>query len=110
MSVIKEVIKNVPDYEFFKTVDELNESSRKLAERFPDLVKFYQIGESMAGDPIYCLKIGNGSKAVLMYGFPHPNEPIGSMMLEYLPGFVTKSYESVTTVFETRCRREFIIF
>ncbi len=84
MSVIKEVIKNVPDYEFFKTVDELNESSRKLAERFPDLVKFYRIGESMAGDPIYCLKIGNGSKAILMYGFPHPNEPIGSMMLEYL--------------------------
>lgn len=84
MSSIKEVIKNVPDYKAFKTVNELNESSKKLAEKYPEIVKFYQIGESMAGDPIYCLKIGNGSKSILMYGFPHPNEPIGSMMLDYL--------------------------
>ncbi|WP_367358744.1 M14 family zinc carboxypeptidase [Mesotoga sp.] len=84
MDSIKAVIKNVPEYEYFKTVDELNESSRKLAEQYPDLASFYKIGESMAGDPIYCLKIGNGSRAILMYGFPHPNEPIGSMMLDYL--------------------------
>ncbi|MDI9366950.1 MAG: M14 family zinc carboxypeptidase [Thermotogota bacterium] len=84
MDSIKAVIKNVPEYEYFKTVDELNESSRKLAEQYPDLASFYKIGESMAGDAIYCLKIGNGSRAVLMYGFPHPNEPIGSMMLDYL--------------------------
>ena len=84
MDSIKAVIKNVPEYEYFKTVDELNESSRKLAEQYPDLASFYKIGESMAGDPIYCLKIGNGSRVILMYGFPHPNEPIGSMMLDYL--------------------------
>ena len=84
MDSIKAVIKNVPEHEYFKTVDELNESSRKLAEQYPDLASFYKIGESMAGDPIYCLKIGNGSRAILMYGFPHPNEPIGSMMLDYL--------------------------
>ncbi len=84
MDSIKAVIKNVPEYEYFKTVEELNESSRKLAEQYPDLARFYKIGESMAGDPIYCLKIGNGSRVILMYGFPHPNEPIGSMMLDYL--------------------------
>ncbi len=38
----------------------------------------------MAGDQSACLKIGSGSKAILMYGFPHPSEPIGSMMLDYL--------------------------
>lgn len=84
MDNIKEVVKNVPDYKFFKTVDELNQSSKDLAAKYPELVKFYQVGESMAGDPIYCLKIGTGSKSILMYGFPHPNEPIGSMMLDYL--------------------------
>ncbi|PXF33663.1 hypothetical protein KU43_07030 [Mesotoga sp. SC_NapDC2] len=84
MDSLKAVIRNVPEYEYFKTVDELNESSKKLAEQYPDLASFYRIGESMAGDPIYCLKIGNGSRAILMYGFPHPNEPIGSMMLDYL--------------------------
>ena len=84
MDSLKAAIRNVPEYEYFKTVDELNESSRKLAEQYPDLSSFYKIGESMAGDPIYCLKIGNGSRAILMYGFPHPNEPIGSMMLDYL--------------------------
>jgi len=84
MDAIKQVIKNVPEYTFFKTVDELNESSRELAEKHPDIASFYQVGNSMAGDPIYCLKIGKGSKAILLYGFPHPNEPIGSMMLDYL--------------------------
>jgi hypothetical protein len=29
------------------------------------------------------LKIGSGSKNALLLGCPHPNEPIGAMMLEY---------------------------
>jgi len=44
MDAIKQVIKNVPEYTFFKTVDELNESSRELAEKHPDIASFYQVG------------------------------------------------------------------
>ena len=84
MDVVRRIIEGVPDYDSFMTVDELNESSRKLKEEHPDLVEFEQIGESQDGEPIYALRIGSGKKTALLYAFPHPNEPIGSLVLEYL--------------------------
>ena len=42
------------------------------------------IGKSRAGKDLLCLKIGDEPKTALMFGLPHPNEPIGTMMLEYL--------------------------
>lgn len=84
MSIIEQVIKQVPDYRKFMTVEELNSSSKRLKEQFPQVVDFFEVGKSSQGEPIYCLKIGNGTKSALLYGFPHPNEPVGSVMLDYL--------------------------
>lgn len=81
---VMRILAEVPDYDVFLSVDELNESSRQLAEKHPDVVKRMQVGESRAGDPIYALKIGSGKKNALLFAMPHPNEPIGSMMLEFL--------------------------
>jgi len=82
--LFEKAIDAVPDYKVFLTVDELNESSRKLAEKYPDLVTHSIAGHSRRGDPIPLLTIGDGSRAALLFGCPHPNEPIGAMMLEYL--------------------------
>ncbi len=84
MSIIEQVIRQVPDYRKFMTVDELNESSKKLKIQFPQVVDLFEVGKSTNGEPILCLRIGNGSKSALLYGFPHPNEPVGSVMLDYL--------------------------
>ena len=84
MNAIKRVIEQVPDYDSFMTVDELFESSKRLADEFPDLVRLEEIGKSQDGDPIHALIIGDGSRTALLYAFPHPNEPIGSVMLDYL--------------------------
>jgi hypothetical protein len=84
MDILKDVIQRVPDYSSFMTVDELNESSKKLAKDYPSFAEYFEIGRSRDNNPIYCLKIGKGSKKALLYAFPHPNEPVGSMMLEYL--------------------------
>ena len=84
MNVIKKLVENVPDFHSFMTVDELNESSKKLADTYPDKVKLMEIGKSRDGDPILCLKIGDGDLKALLYAFPHPNEPVGSLMLDYL--------------------------
>ncbi|MBY8987020.1 MAG: zinc carboxypeptidase, partial [Candidatus Lokiarchaeota archaeon] len=43
--------------------------------------------------PIYCLKIGKGEENALLFSFPHPNEPIGSMSLEFLSQFLAKNPE-----------------
>lgn len=74
----------VPDYQTFMTVDELNQSSYDLAAAYPEVVKVETAGYSREGRPILHLTIGRGSKNALMFGCPHPNEPIGAMTLEFL--------------------------
>lgn len=61
----------------------MDEHSRQLAEKYPEKVKMYEAGKSRQGHPINVLQIGNGSKNALLFGCPHPNEPIGAMMLEF---------------------------
>ncbi len=73
----------VPDYKHFLTAEELDDSSRRLAQRYPDVVTLNVIGRSRAGKELLCLKIGDEPGTALMFGLPHPNEPIGTMMLEY---------------------------
>jgi hypothetical protein len=81
---ILKLIQDVPDYKQFLTVDELRESSNRLVQRFPQIVEKIPVGVSRNGYPIEALKIGQGSKTALVFAMPHPNEPIGSMTLEYL--------------------------
>lgn len=81
--LFEDVINNIPDYKVFLTVDEMDASSHKLAEEFPEVVDIFEMGRTRDNHPLYCLKIGNGSNNALMFGLPHPNEPIGAMMLEY---------------------------
>lgn len=83
MSDFTKLINNIPDYQVFLTVDEMDVNSRKLAEEYPDVVEVFEAGKSRKGHPILCLKIGNGPRNALMFGCPHPNEPMGAMMLEY---------------------------
>ena len=78
------IVSDVPDYKVFLTVDELKASARKLAGRYPNAVEILPVGSSRRGDPIEALKIGDGPKKALLFAMPHPNEPIGSMMLEVL--------------------------
>ena len=83
MRDFSKLIANIPDYKEFLTVDEMDANTLKLAEEYPDKVEVFKAGESRKGHPIYCMKIGQGSKNAFMFGCPHPNEPMGAMMLEY---------------------------
>jgi hypothetical protein len=77
------ILEDVPDYKAFLTVDELQASAHCLAKEYPHTVELLPIGRSRNGVPIEALKIGNGPGKALLFAMPHPNEPIGSMMLEY---------------------------
>lgn len=81
--LFEQLISNIPDYKEFLTVEEMDANSHQLAKDHPDCVEIFQMGETREHHPLYCLKIGNGSHPALMFGCPHPNEPIGTMMLEY---------------------------
>jgi hypothetical protein len=82
--LFREVISSMPDYQDFLTVDELHGALQSLKEEYPELVSLTVLGETEQGNPIYEFQIGTGSNHALLFGFPHPNEPIGSMMLHHL--------------------------
>lgn len=82
--LIDRVIDRVPDYKTFFTVDELNQMSYDLAEKHSDIVETFEFGNSKEGEKIIGLKIGKGSKNALVFGLPHPNEPIGTMTIDHL--------------------------
>ncbi|MBI9044549.1 MAG: hypothetical protein JEZ06_08690 [Anaerolineaceae bacterium] len=81
---IQTLLNDMPDYNTFMTVEELNESTHILVQDHPETVLLSQIGHSRQGEAIEMLRIGEGSKKVLLFGTPHPNEPVGSMLLEFL--------------------------
>lgn len=82
--LFERILEQIPNYKEFLTVDELNESSKKLVEQYPEKADLRVVGRARNNEDIYCLKIGNGELKALLFAFPHPNEPIGSMTLEYL--------------------------
>lgn len=81
---LRAIAGDIPDYDAFLTVDELNASSHKLAADYPDLVSIRVLGQSRSGDPIELVTIQGGPLQAFVFGGPHPNEPIGTMTIEYL--------------------------
>jgi hypothetical protein len=80
----RDLVDQVPHFDQFKLVDELEEASLELAKKYPTVVEHRTMGESSEGKPITALVTGQGDSSVFMYGFTHPNEPIGSLTIEYL--------------------------
>ena len=80
----RSVVSGMPDYREFLSVDELNTSLQDLKDRYPDVVSLDIVGKTDLGSPIFEFRVGKGKRHALLFGFPHPNEPIGSMMLHYL--------------------------
>ncbi len=81
---LRQIAADIPDYKVFLTVDELNASSHRLVEDFPDLASLRVVGETRRGDPIELLTIAGGPEQAFVFGGPHPNEPIGTMTIEFL--------------------------
>ncbi len=82
-NIFKKVLENIPDYKGFFKLNELDSNSYLLAYKYPGVVKIHVGGYTRDNRPVLIIKIGTGKKHALMYGCPHPNEPIGTMMLDY---------------------------
>ena len=82
--VLKEVLDKVPYYNSFKTFRELEDSTDLLVREYKDVVRVESIGRSRCGEEIRALIIGNGRLKALWFGAPHPNEPVGTLVLDYL--------------------------
>lgn len=78
------VLARVPVYERFRTWTELRAGMADLARTFPGLARLETVGCSREGRPIDLLTVGHGRRRVLLIGAPHPNEPIGTLTIEFL--------------------------
>ena len=98
-SIALRVAQGVPDYREFMTVDELKRSSKELASRHRMTVELVEAGESRSGEPIHALVIGGyEDRRVLAFAFSHPNEPVGSLTLEYLSRRLAGDLELLSTL------------
>ncbi|PUA31372.1 MAG: hypothetical protein B7O98_09430 [Zestosphaera tikiterensis] len=91
--LLEDLIDKVPEYKEFKNVDELDAFLKNIAEEHKDLVKLEVSGYTRNGDEIYSLIIDGEGPAVLLIGAPHPNEPIGTLTIEYLVRRLTEDEE-----------------
>ena len=73
-----DILRKVPHWQRFLTVDELDRYVKGLARRYKH-ARLESIGKSREGHPLLSLTVGTGAFHALMFGFPHSNEPIGSL-------------------------------
>lgn len=84
---LTEEIDAVPGHDRFAGVDELHARLRALAAAHPDAAKLETAGTSRQGEPLLCLAIedaGPPRPTALVFGLPHPNEPIGGLTALHL--------------------------
>ena len=84
MNLVAGVPGRVPDHREFFTLDELRARARALTGEFPGLARLETVGASAEGRPIELLTVGHGRCPVLLVGVPHPNEPIGTLTIDFL--------------------------
>jgi hypothetical protein len=79
-------IHRVPPFDTFATVDELADACREVADEHPAVVGLHRVGTSAGGEPLTCLTVDGdpGAPEALVFGLPHPNEPIGGLTAVHL--------------------------
>ncbi len=81
---LRQIAHDIPEYSVFLTVDELHASTRQLHAEYPQITQLREVGRTRRGDPIELLTIKGGARNAFVFGGPHPNEPIGTMTIEFL--------------------------
>lgn len=81
---LEALLARVPDYPFFLTVDELFAAARGVAAAHPEVAAYSEVGTSTDGTPIPMVTIGDGPQRIMLVACPHPNEPIGAMLVRFL--------------------------
>lgn len=92
---LPKILDSVPDYQEFLTPNELLTFSKQLAQKFPKSVQFQIIGKSQENKKIGLLTIGTGEHKAFLYGFPHPNEPIGSLTIKFWAEYLARNHQLV---------------
>ncbi|MFZ0216929.1 MAG: M14 family zinc carboxypeptidase [Candidatus Dormiibacterota bacterium] len=74
----------VPSYGRFPSVDEQLRELQAIADAHPGTARIARVGSSRLGEPLLGLRIEGGPRHALVFGSPHPNEPIGCLTALHL--------------------------
>ena len=78
-----EIVAGVPAPERYLHLAELEESTDALAAAHPE-IEVWSPGSSRGGRSLRCIEIPGGPLQALLVALPHPEEPVGTLALEYL--------------------------
>ena len=81
---LEEETASVPEYAAFAGADALERALRETAAGSAGAATYRRIGTSRAGSPIGCLSVGQGPAQAVVFGLPHPNEPVGGLTALHL--------------------------
>jgi hypothetical protein len=90
---IRALMTQVPEMDRFLTLDELTADLERIAGDHPEIASIRRVGTSTLGEPIRMLSIGSGANNALLFACPHPNEPIGAMMVHHLAHLLCRDAE-----------------
>lgn len=96
---ISPILAAVPSYKEFQTNSELQAGSKQLVKDYPMFVRsgFLHLdenfGESTEGRAIELMTVGKGKRKVMWVGTPHPNEPIGTLTIDFLSRYLCEHPE-----------------
>jgi hypothetical protein len=87
------VLRDIPHFETFCSVDKLHDLVGRLREdpRFDVRV----VGKSVNGVPIHHIRFGKGKVKALFVAFPHPMEPIGGMTVFSLMTLLSQGHRAL---------------
>ena len=81
---LEEETATVPGYAAFLGPDALEDRLREIAAGSQGAATYRRAGTSRGGSPIGCLTVGEGERDAVVFGLPHPNEPIGGLTAVHL--------------------------
>ncbi|MGX2993065.1 M14 family zinc carboxypeptidase [Streptomyces sp. JNUCC 64] len=81
---IRAAVARIGDVDRYPAVDEAQDELDRLAEAHPRLVTVRRVGTSRQGEPIRMASIGSGARDALVFGGPHPDEPVGALTVREL--------------------------
>lgn len=84
------LLSRISSYNEFLKVKELNSILEEFASE--KAIKLVNLG-GLKEDKIYCGVLGRGKNNILIFGFPHPNEPIGSLSCIELIKLIARNAE-----------------
>lgn len=74
----------VPEYDAFEGADGLEAGLLDIARSSAGSATVRRVGTSRMGSPINCLSVGEGPAEAVVFGLPHPNEPVGGLTALHL--------------------------